>query len=252
MRTLLIALALLSVSPVSAQAPNAAVSFLGHTRDLVSSGFVLSANGAADITFEIRLSAMTSIAGVKVQGPRGTWNTDPAAGNWAAGVTASPTTALLNSPTGVNLSTQAFYVYVDEGGDTDRFPVGGTVTVTLSLVGGGTVTASASVPDPTAIPPLGDVTAPSVSITFPKDGVTYAGTKTIGIFARADDDIGIASLQFYLNGIPAGGPWLFATGASFTWETRAVPNGTYTWEVEAKDEAGNVTRSAPVRFTVQN
>jgi len=49
-----------------------------------------------------------------------------------------------------------------------------------------------------------DTTDPTGSITAPSNGATVAGTITI--ICAATDNIGVANVQFYLDGTPLGGP----------------------------------------------
>jgi len=57
---------------------------------------------------------------------------------------------------------------------------------------------------PTGAPPVADVTPPSVSITSPSASSTVSGTITIT--ATATDNVGVANVQFYLDGAPLGSP----------------------------------------------
>lgn len=49
-----------------------------------------------------------------------------------------------------------------------------------------------------------DTTPPSGSIIFPTNGSTVSGNITIS--CSASDNVGVANVQFYLDGIPLGGP----------------------------------------------
>jgi hypothetical protein len=92
-----------------------------------------------------------------------------------------------------------------------------------------------------------DNTPPTVSLTSPPSG-TVSGTVTLS--AAAADNVGVAGVQFLVNGA------LFAddTTAPYTLTatTTAAHNGTYTLTAVARDAAGNTTTSAPVTVTVDN
>lgn len=57
---------------------------------------------------------------------------------------------------------------------------------------------------PTGAPPVSDTTPPTVSITSPSNSSTVSGTITIT--ATASDNVGVANVQFYLDGVPLGSP----------------------------------------------
>jgi glucose/arabinose dehydrogenase/PKD repeat protein len=69
--------------------------------------------------------------------------------------------------------------------------------------------------------------------------------------ADASDNVGVAGVQFLLDGFVAGGEDVAAPYA-FTWDTRAVANGAHTLEARARDAAGNTRTSAAVTVNVVN
>ncbi len=85
-----------------------------------------------------------------------------------------------------------------------------------------------------------DTTTPIVSLTAPADGATVSGT--VSLTATATDNVGVSKVEFYRGGT------LIGTTASSpynaTWDTTAVPNGSYTVSAEAYDAAGNATTSS--------
>ena len=94
-----------------------------------------------------------------------------------------------------------------------------------------------------------DVTPPTVSLTSPANGATVTGSITVS--ANASDDVGVAGVQFFLNGTALGaedtsGPY------SITWNTTTVSNGSYTLTAIARDASGNRTTSAGIGVTVSN
>src|SRR6266850_4270931 len=96
-------------------------------------------------------------------------------------------------------------------------------------------------------PPPPDTTPPTVSVTAPADGTTVTGLTTL--YADASDNVGVAGVQFYIDGSPSGSE---VTGAPFTttWNTNASTNGSHTITAVARDAAGNRTTSSPVSVTV--
>jgi hypothetical protein len=96
----------------------------------------------------------------------------------------------------------------------------------------------------------GDTTAPTVSITAPAGGATVSGA-TVAVSATAADNVGVAGVQFKLDGANLG---IEDTTApySITWDSTTAADGTHTLTAVARDAAGNTTTSAPVTVTVAN
>ena len=94
-----------------------------------------------------------------------------------------------------------------------------------------------------------DVTAPSVSITSPAASATVTGTVTVS--ASASDNIGVAGVQFMLDGIALGAEDV-ASPHSISWNTLGATNGSRVLTAVARDAAGNRTTSAAVTVTVAN
>ena len=96
--------------------------------------------------------------------------------------------------------------------------------------------------------PPPDVTAPVTSITSPVAGATSADTVTVS--AVAVDDIGVSSVEFYLDGIfqasTVTAPYVWV------WDTTQVSDGTHILAVKAHDAAGNVGTGSAVSVTVSN
>jgi len=94
-----------------------------------------------------------------------------------------------------------------------------------------------------AIPEL---VAPTVEITSPGNSTQVGGT--VSINATASDNVEVTAVKFLVNGIAA------ATAAEapylFSWDTSALPSGSYTIAAEAVDAAGNVGKSSPVTLVV--
>ncbi|MBI2120227.1 MAG: fibronectin type III domain-containing protein, partial [Parcubacteria group bacterium] len=94
-----------------------------------------------------------------------------------------------------------------------------------------------------------DTTPPSVSITSPTFDVTVSGTITVT--ATASDNVGVAGVQFKIDGINLGSEDT-TSPYSASWNTAAGTNGFHTVAAVARDTAGNVTTSSGVRVTVSN
>jgi hypothetical protein len=101
----------------------------------------------------------------------------------------------------------------------------------------------------TTTPPP-DTTAPTVSISAPTNNATVSGS-SVTVSANASDNVGVASVQFKLDGNNLGS---LDTSSSYstTWDTTGATNGTHTLTAVAKDAAGNTTTSSSVTVTVSN
>jgi len=94
-----------------------------------------------------------------------------------------------------------------------------------------------------------DSTPPTASLTSPTNGQTVSGTVTVK--ASATDNIGVAGVQFQLNGAAMGGE-VTAAPYNYMWDTRTLSNGSYAISAVARDSAGNRTTSQAVYVTVSN
>lgn len=95
----------------------------------------------------------------------------------------------------------------------------------------------------------GDTMPPTISITAPASGATVSGTVTVT--ATASDNVGVASVQFQLDGANLGAVDT-ATPYSVSWDTTTATNATHTLTAQAKDAAGNVGNATAVTVTVAN
>jgi hypothetical protein len=93
-----------------------------------------------------------------------------------------------------------------------------------------------------------DWTAPTVAVTNPAAG-SVSGTVTIA--ATATDDVGVAGVQFLVNGVNLGAEDTTAP-YELVWATLGVPNGVYTLEAVARDAAGNQAGSPGLVVAVAN
>jgi hypothetical protein len=93
-----------------------------------------------------------------------------------------------------------------------------------------------------------DTTPPTTSITSPVGGATVSGTVVIA--ASASDDVGVAKVEFYVDGAlkstDTTAPYQYA------WSTGAVPNGSHALQSRAYDAVNNVGTSDTVTVTVNN
>ena len=95
----------------------------------------------------------------------------------------------------------------------------------------------------------GDTTPPTVAITQPSAG-TVGGMVTIT--ATSADNVGVAGLQFQVDGINIGSEVPTPPSpSSISWDSTAVSNGSHTLMAVVHDAAGHYT-SASVTVTVAN
>jgi Bacterial Ig domain len=96
--------------------------------------------------------------------------------------------------------------------------------------------------------PPSDTTQPVVSLTAPTDGTTVSGT--INVTASASDNVGVAGVQFLLDGNPIGTEVTKAP-YSISWDTSKL-DGVHRLTARARDAANNFGPSAPANVTVDN
>jgi hypothetical protein len=95
--------------------------------------------------------------------------------------------------------------------------------------------------------PPPDTTPPMVSITGPLDGATLAGTTTLT--AAASDNVGVAGVQFLLDGANLGNG-IANPPYSMHWDTSTTTPGTHTLAAMATDFSNNSTRTANISVNV--
>jgi hypothetical protein len=100
---------------------------------------------------------------------------------------------------------------------------------------------------PPEIVPSPDTTAPTVMITSPASGATVSGTTPVT--ASASDNVGVAGVQFFVDGIATGAEDT-TSPYSAAWDTTTATTGSHTLTAVARDAAGNTATSAPVTVTV--
>src|SRR5207245_1165093 len=120
----------------------------------------------------------------------------------------------------------------------------GAMTGPLSVTTPGGMATSASV-----FMVANDATPPMVSMTAPAAGSTVAGTVTVS--ASATDNVGVAGVQFNLDGVNLGAE-VTAAPYAISWNTTLAANGSHTLTAVARDTAGNTATTAAVSLTVAN
>jgi hypothetical protein len=94
-----------------------------------------------------------------------------------------------------------------------------------------------------------DTTLPTVTMTAPVDDATVMGA-AVPVSADADDNVGVAGVQFMLDGVALGASDTSAP-YSTTWDSTTVADGLHTLSAQASDAAGN-TATATVSVSVSN
>ena len=84
---------------------------------------------------------------------------------------------------------------------------------------------------------------------LPPNDAVVSGNRTIT--ADATDDVGVAGVQFFVDGTPVG-PEDTAPPYAANWDTRLIPNGAHTLTARARDTDNKTTLSALVNVTVAN
>jgi glucose/arabinose dehydrogenase len=90
---------------------------------------------------------------------------------------------------------------------------------------------------------------PTVQITAPVSGATVLGAATVT--ANAADDVGVAGVQFRVDGVNVGTEDTTAP-YSISWATTSVSNGSHVITAVARDANGSTTTASGVSVTVNN
>jgi glutamine amidotransferase PdxT len=181
----------------------------------------------------------------------------PAAGATVSGSTTVSATAADNIGVvgvqfkldGVNLGAEDFTSPYSVSWNTTTASNGTHTLTAVARDAGGNQTTSADVTITVNNAGTGDTTPPAVSITGPAGGATVSGTVTLT--ATATDNVGVAGVQFKLDGVNVGTEDT-SSPYSRTWNAATASNGTHTLTAVARDAAGNQTTSAAVTVTVSN
>lgn len=114
--------------------------------------------------------------------------------------------------------------------------------------GYGRINAVAAVAAAVSYQPTTDTIPPAATISEPTQGSTRNGTVTVTTIAQ--DDSGISRVELRKNGV------LVSTDSiapySYSWITTNDPDGSYSWQARAYDNANNTSLSNTVIMTVQN
>ncbi len=94
-----------------------------------------------------------------------------------------------------------------------------------------------------------DPNPPDVHLEQPAEGALV--TDIVVVEAHASDDVGIAGVQFFVDGVLTGSLDTVDPFA-LTWDTRSVSNGAHTLTARAYDTSGNSAVSPPVTVNVSN
>jgi hypothetical protein len=92
-----------------------------------------------------------------------------------------------------------------------------------------------------------DSTGPSISITSHSNGQIISGTQTVSV--NVSDPSGVAKVEFYVNN--AKKHTRTSSPYSWSWDTTAYSDGTYTLKIVAFDNYGN-QNSISISITIQN
>jgi hypothetical protein len=98
-------------------------------------------------------------------------------------------------------------------------------------------------------------TPPTPSVDVPSSGSSLSGSVALG--ASAPGNVGVTKVEFHLTGGSLNQA-LIATGVSTSygwlaqWDSKTVPDGTYTLQAEAYDGAGLQALSAGITVVVEN
>ena len=134
---------------------------------------------------------------------------------------------------------------------TVRFTPTTTTTVSASLnfaTGGGTISPIVTGSGIGSVT-LSDTTPPTIALTAPAASSTV--TSTVAVSGIATDNVGVAGVQFRLDGVNLGAE-VTTTPYTVTWNTTTAPDGAHVLTAVARDAAGNKTTSAGVTVTVAN
>jgi hypothetical protein len=116
------------------------------------------------------------------------------------------------------------------------------LAVTARDAAGNTKTASLTVT-------LSDTTSPTVAVTAPAAGTTVTSTAVVS--GSATDNVGVAGVQFKLDGANLGAE-VTTPPYAVTWNTTTTATGGHVLTAVARDAAGNRATSPGVTVTVAN
>jgi hypothetical protein len=157
----------------------------------------------------------------------------------------SQTISILDANTSAVLSTQSLSNF--NGGVYAVWNISGHIIVQVTYTGGlnavvsGLFFGGAGTPPP---PP------PTVAIATPTAGTV---SNSVNITASASSSVGIASVQYYLDGSALGSPVTAGPSYTYAWDTTTATNASHTLTAMATDTQGQKSAtSAGVTVTVSN
>jgi hypothetical protein len=119
-----------------------------------------------------------------------------------------------------------------------------TISAVARDAAGLTATASVTV----TVDNFVDTIPPTINFTAPANGATVSGT--IGLGVNAGDNVGVAGVQYRIDGVNLGAE-VTVPPFSNTWNTTTIGNGSHTISAVARDAAG-LSTIASVTVTVDN
>jgi glucose/arabinose dehydrogenase len=96
----------------------------------------------------------------------------------------------------------------------------------------------------------GDTTLPSVALSAPANNAILTGT-AVTVSANASDNVGVAGVQFLVDGAPLGAEDT-TSPYSIAWDTTTATGGSHALSARARDPAGNTATAAALSVTVDN
>ena len=163
------------------------------------------------------------------------------------------------SVTGSTLHAQVYRLdkaqYLNASGQWQAAPAWALSRSDTAISGGGEVglarrpgvTGTLTFDDFSTVPAFNDTEPPSVAITWPRPNAVLSDT--VQFQAQAEDDVGVAKVEFYVDDTLAKTETVGAYQWSFN--TKQAANGPHTLTILAYDWAGNVGR-ASINVTVNN
>ena len=124
-----------------------------------------------------------------------------------------------------------------------RTPWEDTATFTITVTDDRGAATSVDV----TVPIIPDTTPPTATLTAPAAGTTVRTTVTLA--ATASDNVGVAGVQFLVDGTALGAEDTTAP-YSVSWDPTTATDGPHTLTARARDAAGNTATSAAVTVTV--
>ncbi len=159
-----------------------------------------------------------------------------------------------NASDNVGVSTVEFYVDGVLKGSDASSPYSMTLDSTTLNNGSHTLTANASdaagnIGNSTAVVftidnPVPDTSAPTVSAS------ETGSSGTITLSANASDNVGVSTVEFYVDGVLKGSD--ASSPYSMTLDSTTLIDGSHSLIAQAYDAAGNQAASTPVSFTISN